>query len=261
MGVFPALRIRMTTPLEVSQTARVPVSLLTLVSLVGRQTTPPGTAGMKTSSASATIGRLDMGRTSGGRAIEATSIGSGQQVVLLIAALNGMETAGTQLLERLAGHLALNPRLLRGRRVILVPCANPDGLALGTRGNAAAVDLGRDFPASDLATRDNAPQPETQALIDLIERVQPARIITIHQPRGWIGYDGPARDLARTLGALGALDVHQFDAPAGSLGSWAGVERKLPVITLELPGGVERHGTDQLWQRYADLALKAISYR
>lgn len=261
MSVLPALRISMNAPLPVSQTARVPSSRLAVAAPLGFRATPSRAARSKVSSPSATIERSDVGRSTEGRLVEATSIGSGHEVVLFIAGLRGTETAGTQLLERLVGQLALNPELLHARRVILVPRANPDGLAVGTRGNAATVDLGRDFPARDRVARAAAPQPETQALVNLIKQVQPTRIIALHQPLACIDYAGPARDLAQALSALGALNVNKLDAPAGSLGSWAGLELEIPVVILQLPGGVERHGTDQLWHRYGDLVLRAISYR
>ena len=61
--------------------------------------------------------------------------------------------------------------------------------------------------------------------------------------------------------ALGSLDVSKLGARAGALGSWAGIERKIAVSTLELPGGGERHGTDQLWLRQGVLAREAMGQR
>jgi len=232
------------------------VSLLALAALVGCQASP-GSSGPPT----AAVQRFDAGFSSEGRPIEVLAFGEGREVVLMLASIHGSEPAGTALLERLAGALVAQPELLRGRRVVLVPRANPDGLILGTRGNAAAVDLNRDFPSRNRALQRAEVQPETRALMDLIEGLEPARIVSIHQPLGCIDWDGPADELVRALGALQILSPRRLGSRPGSLGSWAGVDRRIPVVTLELPGGSERQSSDQLWQRYGKLVLEAVAYR
>lgn len=229
--------------------------MLALAALAACQSTP-SSSGVASAPA---IERFDAGQSVEGRPIEVISIGSGREVVLLVASIHGDETAGTPLLEHLAGVLVADPELLRGRRVVLVPRANPDGLARGSRGNSEAVDLNRDFPAGNRDARSAPPQPETRALMDLILDLQPARIVSIHQPLGCIDWDGPAEGLARAMAAHGTLKARKLGARSGSLGSWAGIDRRIPVVTLELPGGAERHGTDALWLRYGSTVLEAVS--
>ena len=240
---------------------RARLRLLPLLVLASACLSTPEPAPDAADGAIAAIERFDVGTSVDGRPIEAISVGSGREVVLFVASIHGTEPAGTPLLERLADELVAQPELLRGRRVVLVPRANPDGLAHGRRGNANDVDLNRDFPSRNQRSAGFTPQPETRALIELIDRLAPARIVSVHQPLACIDWDGPAEDLARSLGSLGILGVRKLGSRPGSLGSWAGVDRRIPVITLELPGGAERQRSDQLWRMFGELATEAVRYR
>jgi protein MpaA len=142
------------------------------------------------------------GRSVEDRPIEVWTIGTGDVVVLIIASIHGDEAAGTPLLERLAFELRARPELVEGRTVVLVPQANPDGVALGRRTNVNGVDLNRNFPASNYrARRRNGAgplsEPESRALHDLILDVGPDRVISMHQPLQCIDFDGPRRNWRR----------------------------------------------------------------
>ena len=73
--------------------------------------------------------------------------------------------------------------------VWLVPVANPDGSAAGLRCNANGVDLNRNFPW-DWRPSDGGPaplsEPETQALVTLVEQQHPDVVIWVHQPLGYV---------------------------------------------------------------------------
>ena len=67
--------------------------------------------------------------------------------------MHGDEPSGRQLLLRLAealcagyGRDADATRLVNGVHLYIVPTMNPDGFAARARGNAAGVDVNRDFP-------------------------------------------------------------------------------------------------------------------
>jgi hypothetical protein len=62
---------------------------------------------------------------------------------------------------------------LAARGVLVVPTANPDGLAAGTRGNGAGVDLNRDWMS--------LVQPEVRALTSVITLARPAVIVDHHE--------------------------------------------------------------------------------
>jgi protein MpaA len=173
---------------------------------------------------------------------------SGRCKLLLHAGIHGEEGETTNALSE-----AL--RLLAGSspHCAVVLAANPDGLARGTRSNARGVDLNRNFPTRDWrpdpvlhrATLDgprevalspgSAPgsEPETQALIALIEELKPEAVVALHAPLACIDDDkeGP---LARWIAERTALPlVADVGYPTpGSFGTWGG-ERGLAVVTYE----------------------------
>jgi murein peptide amidase A len=131
--------------------------------------------------------------------------------------------------------------------VLVIPCLNVDGLAAQTRVNANQVDLNRNYPTNNFEVQGKgtpyfggntpASEPETQLMIDLIERLQPQGIVTVHTPYQVVNYDGPAEQWATILSQYTGYPVEAsigYPTP-GSFGSWAGIERHIPVITLELP--------------------------
>ena len=108
--------------------------------------------------------------------------------LLVIAGIHGEEPETTFLLSR-----ALRAFDDNFDSVAFILCANPDGMTLGTRGNANGVDLNRNFNTQNFSTEKvgsrsilEAPrdtllspgaiagiEPETQALVALIEKVRP----------------------------------------------------------------------------------------
>lgn len=153
--------------------------------------------------------------------------GTGNDSILIIATIHGNEAAGTPLVYRLAEYLGTHSELLRGRRVVLVPNLNPDGHEYNSRYNANRVDLNRNFPADNRRNTKRfgmsaLSEPESRAIYDAIDRFQPGRIVTIHQPAACVDYDGPAADLAAVMAEAGDLKIKKLGARPGSLGSYAG---------------------------------------
>jgi len=73
--------------------------------------------------------------------------------------------------------------------------------------------------------------------IELIKQYRPDRIITVHAPLEMINYDGPATEIANIMARYLDYPVTSdigYPTP-GSFGTYTGVERNIPVITLELP--------------------------
>jgi protein MpaA len=71
--------------------------------------------------------------------------------------------------------------------------------------------------------------------------VRPRAIVSVHQPFRCVNWDGPAEPLARAMAASCGYPLRAsigYPTP-GSFGSCYGVDRQLPVITLELPRPVE----------------------
>lgn len=134
----------------------------------------------------------------------------------------------------------------------IVPLLNPDGLLRNEarRTNANGVDLNRNFPMPDwenLAPRywveqtDSSPryfpgekalsEPESRWLVDEINAFSPDVIVAVHAPHGVVDYDGPRNGPSK----LGRLYLSLLGTFPGSLGNYAGVQRRIPVVTVELP--------------------------
>jgi protein MpaA len=206
--------------------------------------------------------QLVIGRSVEGRKIVCLALGRGRETVLVLAAIHGNESAGVRLVRRLADHIESHPVLVEGRRVLLVPVANPDGLARGTRTNARRVDLNRNFPARNFRSPRRSPlsEPESRALFDLITRHAPRRVVSVHEPLGCLDHDGPAEGLARSMARECGLPVRKLGSRPGSLGSWVGLELERPIVTVELPRGAGRLSPDELWRRYGRMLLAAVTY-
>jgi protein MpaA len=175
---------------------------------------------------------------------------SGGCKILVHAGIHGEEGETTVVLSR-ALRLLSRPSPHCG----VVLAANPDGLIRGTRGNARGVDLNRNFPTHDWqpdpvlhrSTLDDprdvrlspgthaGSEPETTALMELIQELGPETVIALHAPLACIddARQGPvARWIANKTGLPLVADVG-YPTP-GSFGTWGG-ERGLGVVTYELP--------------------------
>ena len=206
-----------------------------------------------------------LGHSVQNRPIELITLGRGDDSVLIIATIHGNEDAGTPLVHRLIEHLNARPSLLNGRTVMIMPLANPDGYALRTRGNASGIDLNRNFPADNRVNNETngfggLTEPESRILHDLILTRPPARIVSIHQPLDCLDYDGPGEDIARHMGRYCALPVKKLGSRPGSLGSFAGVEQNIPIITMELLKEDSDLTAAELWTCYGHALLAAITY-
>ncbi len=189
-----------------------------------------------------------IGHTVLGRAIEAIhftppSYAKPRPTALLFGAIHGDESVTQLMLERLADELVERPP---GRDTWIVPCVNVDGVLAGTRNNANDVDLNRNFASTTWGTQRRAgyypggspeDQPETQAIVALIERVGAQRLIALHAMYRMVNWDGCAEPLANELAKLCGYPAERdmgYPTP-GSFGTKYGVERNHEVITLEVP--------------------------
>ena len=191
---------------------------------------------------------LVIGHTVLGRPIEAVHFtppdyARARPAALLFGAIHGDEAVTQLMLERLADELIERPP---GRDTWIIPCVNVDGVLAGTRNNANNVDLNRNFAATNwgnarrpgyhpgAAAED---QPETQALVALIERIDAQRLIALHSTFRMVNWDGKGEPLAHELSARCGYPVEAtmgYPTP-GSFGSKYGIEQGREVITFEVP--------------------------
>ncbi len=198
-----------------------------------------------------------------GRELVAEIYGESGKVVLFMASIHGDEGAGTKLVQELGRRLESQPELLGDYRALLVPVVNPDGLAAGTRRNAHNVDLNRNFPARNFQSslyRGNSPlsEPESKFISDLIRTYKPVRILSFHQAADRIDYDGPGAALAHRLASLSPLAVHRMGQRPGSLGAWAGGDKQIPTLTIELPRSADDLDVDEAWETYGMILTESL---
>jgi len=170
--------------------------------------------------------------------------------VLVLAGVHGDEPEGFLFLERLEKEVIQSNPI--DKRIALYSCSriNPDGCEKNRRTNERNVDLNRNLPTRDW-TADfsnvryypgEAPgsEPETRATLQMIADLKPRVVFSLHSyEHPMINYNGPCLDLAEEMQKHNGLQPKGdigYPTP-GSLGTWGGHERSLPVITLEILRG------------------------
>ncbi len=188
---------------------------------------------------------IPLGQSVKGAPITMQVFGSAGPTIFFMAGIHGNEEQSVQLADQMIAWITQHPDQIAGKRVAILRVANPDGYAANRRVNANGVDLNRNFPAKNYeASRrygnDAASQPETRAIIAALDQLQPQLIISVHSIDGGRqcnNYDGPAQQVAELMSKSNHYPAEAtigYPTP-GSMGSFAGIDRKIPMITLELP--------------------------
>jgi len=169
--------------------------------------------------------------------------------VLLIGGTHGDEYAAVSIVFKWMKTLDLYHSGLFHWHV--APLLNPDGLLQkkSVRLNAHGVDLNRNMPTPNWQKetarywqkihrdprrypgKEPLSEPESQWLYDEIKGFKPDAIVSVHAPYGVLDFDGPPVGPQR----LGALHLRLIGVYPGSLGNSAGIQHKIPVVTVELP--------------------------
>jgi hypothetical protein len=194
----------------------------------------------------ATKGKIVIvGHTVGQTPITASIFGSGKKHVIVLGGIHGDEPSSAWVANAYAASL-LRQRIRANITLVIISRVNADGLSIGTRSNRAGVDLNRNFPAKTWRAESRTAryypgkkpvsEPETLALVQLIEEWHPALIISIHAPLNCINWDGPAEGVARAMAQASASPLCEDIgyATPGSLGSYSGKDLNIPTVTLEL---------------------------
>lgn len=158
--------------------------------------------------------------------------------VIVIGCFHGDEPQGKYLIDT---YVEKNTNT----KLLFIPCLNKFGFENHVRTNKNGVDLNRNYPTQNwvLSEKDNfyggdfpASEKETQFLIELIEKLKPKLILTLHSPYKVVNYDGDALEISNKISEIIGYPVEEsigYPTP-GSFGTWAGKEKGIPVVTLEL---------------------------
>lgn len=163
--------------------------------------------------------------------------------VLIIGGVHGDEPEGVVaargLLEHFRNHFEFNLNLT------LIPEFNPEGVLLKTRGNSNGVDLNRNLPTKDwspiAATVRYNPGPaplsekENQFLVSWLKENPVDLIISLHSWKPMLNTNGEipeAKIISQKTGYVIEPDIG-YPTP-GSLGTYAGLENKIPTLTYEI---------------------------
>ena len=198
---------------------------------------------------------------------------------LIFSMVHGDEVTPLYLAIELAHWLKENPSELIKGKVVIAPLINPDGFFKNprTRVNAHGVDVNRNFQTKDWKTsalklwkhryrsdKRRFPafqpdsEPETLFQEQLISLVKPQKILSIHAPLNFLDYDGPTvlslakfprdyvHECVKLRTRLKAISGGFFP---GSLGNYAGQERGIPTLTLELPSADSRYAL-KYWTQF-----------
>ena len=198
-----------------------------------------------------------------GRPIYVDVLGDGDENILLVGGVHGNEWVGTPLLFGLQKFIHTHPKLIEGKRVYILPMLNPDGWIDNMRSNRRRVDLNRNFPSHNygrgLTGEHPLSEPESKILDELLQKIQPGRIISLHQPFSCIDYDGEGiYDLVQILSQSTRLPICKLGSRSGSLGAY--ISKKYPLITIEFPYDVQYKSMSYLWKKYGESMVQSVAY-
>jgi protein MpaA len=193
--------------------------------------------------------------------------------LLFLGGVHGDELEGVWLMEeaerRWSEPLELESKFEGLGAIVLAQC-NPDGVSRPQRANARGVDLNRNLPTKDWTAEVKNPryfpgtvagsEPENQALMKLIDDVKPTAILSAHSfSQVQVNINGPSRAWGERLSRITGYPVTEdigYPTP-GCLGTYAGAERRIPTITLEILRGLPR---EQVLATHLPALIESLSF-
>jgi protein MpaA len=216
-----------------------------------------------------------------------TQFGNSRDCVLFLGGVHGDELATVYVLFKFAHYIQDHPALFKDKCIVIAPLVNPDGFFSNPpqRVNANGVDINRNFPTRDWHAealrrpeKNNhknkryypgikpGSEQETQLQIALIKRFKPQKILSVHSPLGFYDFDGPSSDLGSFEHWLGKISqetrypLKKYGYFPGSLGNYAGHERNIFTLTLELASSEPNKGRG-FFQQFQMAILQFINLR
>ncbi len=214
-------------------------------------------------------------------------------VNLVLCGVHGDEPTGIYQCFHMVREIIFdNPESAGDFKLVVAPIVNPDGFFMDKRVNANGVDTNRNLPTKDwkrkahkLWNRKKDPRrypgksagSEIEARMQafLIDKYRPDKILSFHAPLGFLDFDGPGdrkyynllrvEQRAKRVGlriqkhTKRFLKFIDFRFYPGSLGNYAGNERKIPTYTVELPS-VQASKAHEYWRIMRYALIKALTY-
>ena len=183
-----------------------------------------------------------LGRSELGRPIVAWESGDphAKRRLLVVGCIHGNEPAGIAIADALT-----RAAVPAGLDVWVVPDLNPDGVAAGTRQDARAVDLNRNFPwmwRPLTGVFSSGPRPlserESRIGFNLIRRIRPTISIWFHQHLDVVDESGGDLQVERTFARQVGMRTERLTRYPGSVVNWQ--NHTFPGTTsfvVELPAG------------------------
>lgn len=161
--------------------------------------------------------------------------------ILIIGVFHGEEPQGEYVISR---YLQEKDFSELDNHLYFIPCLNHWGKERNIRTNKNGVDLNRNYPTEnwEQTNKDenySGDKPlseiETQYMAKLLKQLKPDIILTLHAPLKCVNFDGPAQKLAEKISEFCNYPVISdmgYPTP-GSFGTYCGIERNIPIVTLE----------------------------
>jgi protein MpaA len=214
------------------------------------------------------VEKIVFGTSAKGLDIEMFIITKGPLKVLIMGGVHGDEPEGFTFAENFLRRG--NWKQFEGRLALyVVPRMNPDACLAGTRINANGVDLNRNMPTKDWtakAANDRyipgpapASEPETKALMKLVNEEKFDAILSFHSYDPMINYNGPSKELAQVISekcGYKIADDMGYPTP-GSFGTWAGSEKGIPTITYEIQREMDHEAS---WLLHGPAVIAGLEY-
>ena len=206
-----------------------------------------------------------IGTSVNGRPITAYFFGNGGSYVLYTGAIHGNEQSSKYLTQNWISELDARAGEIPGSKtLVVVPIVNPDGTAIGGRNNARGVNLNRNFPThnweKDIITSGGrqageggesaGSEPETQALMRLTQRLNPAFVVTFHSSGALVNSNDAGNSVAKgqQYASLAGYSFIPNSATTGTFGfemtgtyeDWL-LERGTAAILIELNTNTGNH--------------------
>lgn len=211
-------------------------------------------------------------------------------VTMVMCGVHGDEITPVKFCYDLMEDLRKNPKVIGDNLIVIAPLVAPDSFfkSRPTRTNARGVDVNRNFPTKDWAKNAKKlwkkryssdprrfpgkyalSEQETIFQVNLINLYKPNKIISVHAPLTLLDYDGPSftqekgivakKLLEEMSNKAGKYKISDYPFFTGSLGNWAGNEKRIPTYTLELPNS-DWHKTDRYYNMFRSALHHAIQH-